>query len=210
MRLLFFKWSDEDDAIRERAYVQAEKEMAMLAELGCAAVAAPPFGDVEQVSLDRMAENFARLSQLASSIGIKPYLEFWGRARKLSRLSEAMYVAMESGVPDAQILLDPFHMYTGGSSVDSLSYVNGKRIGIVHVNDYPAEPARQAIEDRHRVFFPGEGSAPSRRFASSLYEIGYRGYLSLELFIESYGGQSALEVARSGLESVKNTYSAGD
>jgi 2-keto-myo-inositol isomerase len=203
--IAFFAWSDGNEAERERAFIQAEKEMGMLAELGCAAVAAPPFGNVEHISLEIMAENFAKLSELAGRIGIKPYLEFWGRAKKLSRLSEAMYVAMESGVPDAQILLDPFHMYTGGSSLESLAYVNGERIGIVHVNDYPAAPAREVIADRDRVF-PGEGSAPSKKFASSLHDIGYKGYLSLELFIENFGTKSALEVAKRGLESIVSAY----
>jgi 2-keto-myo-inositol isomerase len=203
--IAFFKWSDEGETEREQAFLQAEKEMANLAELGCTAVAAPPFGNVEHVSLEMMAANFARLTGLSSRIGIKLYLEFWGRAKKLSRLSEAVYVAMESGVPDAQILLDPFHMYTGGSSIDSLAYLNGDLIGIVHANDYPAAPARAVIADRDRLF-PGEGVAPSQKLAQLLYVIGYRGYLSLELFIEHFGTKSALEVAKSGLESLANTY----
>ncbi|SDO42593.1 Sugar phosphate isomerase/epimerase [Paenibacillus sp. yr247] len=207
--IAFFAWSDENEAERERAFVQAEKEMVMLAELGCAAVAAPPFGNVERVSLESMAESFAMLSELARKIGIKPYLEFWGRAKKLSRLSEAIYVAMESGAPNAQILLDPFHMYTGGSRVENLAYLNGERIGIVHVNDYPAAPARDVIADRNRVF-PGAGCAPSQQFASTLYDIGYRGYLSLELFIEDFGTKSALDVAKFGLESVTDTYQVKD
>ncbi|NRF94810.1 sugar phosphate isomerase/epimerase [Paenibacillus frigoriresistens] len=207
--IAFFAWSDENEAERERAFVQAEKEMAMLAELGCAAVAAPPFGNVQRVSLENIAENFAKLAESARQIGIKPYLEFWGRAPKLSRLSEAMYVAMESGVLDAQILLDPFHMYTGGSSVESLTCVNGERIGIVHVNDYPAQPARDVLSDRDRVF-PGAGCAPSQQFARTLYDIGYRGYFSLELFIEDYGTKSALDVAKLGLESIINSYRIND
>jgi 2-keto-myo-inositol isomerase len=203
--IAFFAWSDADEVVREQAFKQAEIEMRMLAELGCAAVAAPPFGNVEQVSLDSMAANFSRLTNLANVVGIKPYLEFWGRAKTLSRFSEAMYVAMESGVSEAQILLDPFHMYTGGSSIDSIAYVQGKHIGIVHANDYPVIPERAFIADRDRVF-PGEGSAPSQKLARLLYESGYRGYLSLELFIEDFGTKSALEVAKLGLESMKSNY----
>ncbi|MFD0679399.1 MULTISPECIES: sugar phosphate isomerase/epimerase family protein [unclassified Paenibacillus] len=203
--IAFFKWADTDDAIRAQGLKQAEREMIMLAELGCQAVAAPPFGNVGPVSLERMAAHYAELSDMAKRIGVEPYLEFWGRAKKLSTLSEAVYVAMESKVPDARLLIDPFHMYTGGSSISGLTYLNGERIGIVHVNDYPVEPARETIADRDRVF-PGEGSAPSRQLAASLHDIGYNGYLSLELFIESYGEKSALEVAKSGLDSIFNTY----
>jgi sugar phosphate isomerase/epimerase len=179
--------------------------MHMLAELGCPAVAAPPYGDVEGVALEAIAGHYARLAQLARGIGVEPYLEFWGRAKALSRLSQALFVAMESGVSDAKLLLDPFHMYTGGSELQSIAYLNGANIGIVHVNDYVAVPAREQIADADRVF-PGDGIAPTHELARLLGRAGYRGYLSLELFIESFGAASALDVARRGLAAVQNAY----
>jgi 2-keto-myo-inositol isomerase len=203
--IAFFAWTDIDEKARKEGLEQAQREMAMLTELGCEAVAAPPFGNVEGIALESIAANFAKLAEKAREIGIEPYLEFWGRAKKLSRLSEALYVAMESGVAGAKILLDPFHMYTGRSSVDALKDLNGSRIGIVHVNDYPAVPAREEIQDKDRVF-PGEGVAPTQRFAQLLSEVGYQGYLSLELFIPDFGGKSALDVAKEGLAKVKDAY----
>ena len=203
--IVFFRWADADEAERRQGFAQAEREMRMLAEAGCRAIAAPPFGNVEGVTLDEMASRFAELVQKGRDIGVEPILEFWGRAKKLSRLSEAVYVAMESGVSDAKVLLDPFHMHTGGSSVADLNVLNGERIGLVHVNDYPAVPSRDAITDRDRVF-PGDGVAPSAELAGVLFRIGYRGFFSLELFKEDYGERSALEVARHGLEKVRATY----
>ena len=207
--IAFFRWADADDTLREEGLAQAEREMRMLAELGCAAVAAPPYGKMEGNTLESMASQFVRLADMARTIGIEPYLEFWGRATLLSRLSEAMFIAMESGLPDVKILLDPFHMYTGGTNVNSLAYVNGRNIGIVHVNDYPAVPGKQQITDRDRVF-PGEGIAPAREFAGLLDRSGYRGYLSLELFVDDYGGASALEVARRGRKAIVNAYHVDD
>jgi sugar phosphate isomerase/epimerase len=207
--IAFFTWADADDLVREQGFAQAERELRMLAELGCMAVAAPPYGDVQAVTLEAIAAHFARLVDMARGIGIEPYLEFWGRAKKLSRLSEALFIAMESGVPDAKILLDPFHMYVGGSTEHSLQYLRGANIGIVHVNDYPAVPSRQQIADRDRVF-PGAGIAPTHTLARLLDRAGYRGYLSLELFIEGYGEESALEVAKRGLETIKHAYRVED
>ena len=203
--IAFFKWADADDATRQAGLAQAEREMRMLAELGCLAVAAPPYGNVEGVTLEAMAGHYARLVELARSIGIEPYLEFWGRARRLSRLSEALFIAIESGVPDAKLLLDPFHLYTGGSALSGLRYLNGANIGIVHVNDYPAAPAREQIADRDRVF-PGAGIAPTHELAALLDRAGYRGYLSLELFVESYGAESAVGVATRGLNAITPAY----
>jgi 2-keto-myo-inositol isomerase len=203
--IAFFKWADADRETREQALVQAEREMRMLAEIGCAAVAAPPYGDVAGETLETMAGSFARLAALARGIGVEPYLEFWGRAARLSRLSEAMFIALESRVPNVKLLLDPFHMYTGGSDIRGLEYLRGDNIGICHVNDYPAAPAREQISDRERVF-PGEGVGPTAELAELLGRAGYQGYLSLELFIESYGTESALDVARRGLAAMQQAY----
>jgi 2-keto-myo-inositol isomerase len=204
--IAFFPWADADSSTRERGFAQARREIELLAELGCPAVAAPPCGTVEGTTLSAMAGHFARLAEIARSFHVEPYLEFWGRARQLSRLSDAVYVAMESGLPDAKLLLDPFHMYTGGSALSSLAYLRGSNIGIVHVNDYPADPPREAITDSARVF-PGDGVAPTKELARLLDAAGYHGYLSLELFVEDYGGLSALDVARRGLQAIKDAYS---
>lgn len=203
--IAFFAWADVEEAKREQAFIQAEREMRTLAEIGCGAVAAPPFGEVGEVPLKEIAAHYARLSDLARSIGIEALLEFWGRAPKLSSLSEAVFVAMESGLPNAKLLLDPFHMYTGGSSVDSIRYLSGSSIGIVHVNDYPEQPVRAEIQDRHRVM-PGDGIAPSQSLADALHAIDYHGYLSLELFMEDVAGRSASELARIGLDKMKSVY----
>jgi 2-keto-myo-inositol isomerase len=204
--IAFWPWADADEATRERGFAQAERELRMLAELGCRAAAAPPYGNVEATSLDAMAGYFARLAPRAREIGVEPYLEFWGRARRLSRLSEAMYVAIESRVPDVKLLLDPFHMYTGGTDPASLAYLKGANIGVVHVNDYPAAPPRATITDADRVF-PGEGIGASHELARMLQSAGYDGFLSLELFISDFGGASALDIARRGREAILAAYS---
>lgn len=204
--IAFWSWADSDAAARRTGFELAKRELEMLAELGCAAAAAPPFGSVANVSLDDMAQQFAKLAELSRGIGVEPYLEFWGRASKLNRLSEAVYVAMQSGVKDAKLLLDPFHMYTGGSEFEGIGFLQGDRIGIVHVNDYPSEPARAVITDKDRVF-PGDGIAPSSVIAQLLHASGYDGYLSLELFIEDFNGRSALDIARHGLEKARAAYS---
>ncbi len=202
--MAFYAWADADEAVRRQALVQAGRELPLLAELGCLAFAAPPAGNVASVALEDMADYFARMAGLASSIGIQPYLEFWGKTRPLSRLSDALFIAMQSGVPGVKVLLDQIHMHVGGSSLTSLAYVKGANIGIVHVNDYLYAPSEQDTEER---IFPGEGIAPTHDLASLLHQIGYADYLSLELFIEDYGKASALDVARRGLTSIRQAYS---
>ena len=97
-------------------------------------------------------------------------------------------------------------MYVGGSRFESVGTLSGDRIGIVHANDYPAEPPRETIADRDRVF-PGEGIAPLGGLARMLCDSGYGGYLSLELFIENFGGRTAPDTARYGLDCLRKAFS---
>ncbi len=203
--ITFFKWSDVHEPTRVKGLVEAEKEMTMLKEIGCKAVAAPPSGNMDDLTLETIAEHFTALTTIARRMDMEIFLEFWGKANKLATLSEAMYIAMESGLSDVKFLLDPFHMYTGGSCFTNLAYLNQRNIGIFHVNDYPEHPPKEQITDSERQF-PGDGIAPTEQIANYLVEMNYQGYLSLELFIGNYGNQSALEVATHGLKKMKQTY----
>ncbi|RUT35750.1 sugar phosphate isomerase/epimerase [Paenibacillus zeisoli] len=204
--IAFWAWADRDADTRTQGLQQARREMEMLAAIGCQAAAAPPYGNVEGIPLVQMAEAYANLAGIARDQGVEPFLEFWGRAKQLNCVSDALYVAQASGVKDTKILLDPFHMYTGGSELSSLTGISGEQIGIVHVNDYPSNPPRELIGDQDRVF-PGDGVMPSFDFASQLHDSGYNGFLSLELFREDYEGRSAIETAEYGLIKMRKAYS---
>lgn len=200
-----FEWSDIDPNIRAHSLEKTKEDMKLLSDLGCHAIASPPYGNVAEVSLVDMANHFAKLVMMGREIGVEPYLEFWGKSSKLSKLSEAVYVLLESRVSDGKILIDPFHMHIGDSSFQGLEYINGNHIGIFHVNDYPSSSAKETLEDKDRVF-PGEGIAPSKDLAQTLYQNGFEGYLSLELFREQYANMAASDIATYGLECIKNEY----
>ena len=71
-----------------------------------------------------------------------------------------------------------------------------------HVNDYPAEPPREQLNDSHRVM-PGDGVAPMGPILRDLRDIGFRGWLSLELFNRDYWKKPALETAKIGLAKMR-------
>lgn len=204
--IAFFKWADRDAVTREMAMKQAEQEMLLLHSLGCKMIAAPPFGDVESVKSVEITNYFKQLFIMGHEIGVEPVLEFWGKAKNLNTLSDAFKIIQKSNMENAKILLDPFHMYVGGSEFLEIKKLTGNQIGIFHVNDYPGNPERGQLEDSHRVF-PGEGISPTNEIAQMLSKINYSGYLSLELFKYTYGNMLALDVAKHGLQALKRTYS---
>lgn len=195
----FFEWAIDDDARRAAALEEARRNMAICAAIGCPRIAAPPFGVTRaDVPLPALAERYHELLLMGEEMGVTPMVEFWGTSRTLSTLGGATYVAMESGHRDACILADVFHMYKAGSPHTGLRLVGPKTLGLVHMNDYPAQPEQATVTDADRVY-PGDGIAPTKEILRDLAHAGYRGYLSLELFNEHYWAGPAAEVAEIGL-----------
>jgi len=73
---------------------------------------------------------------------------------------------------------------------------------VFHLNDYPADPPRETITDRDRVY-PGDGIAPLTQILRDLHANGSQPVLSLELFNPTYWKQDPLEVAKIGLAKMK-------
>jgi sugar phosphate isomerase/epimerase len=148
-----------------------------------------------------VALRYRALIDLGEQMGVIPQMEFWGPSPVVSRLGQATQVAMESGHPKACILADVFHLYKGGSELPGLRLLNGSAMHVLHFNDYPSLP-RTSITDAERVY-PGDGVAPLKTILRDLDAIGFRGFLSLELFNRDYWKQDALTVARTGLEKMR-------
>jgi sugar phosphate isomerase/epimerase len=199
----FFAWLSDDAARRAQALEQAKREMDLVRQIGATRIAAPPAGATDRpVDLLEAARRYRQLLEIGSSIGVTPELELWGFSKSLSRVGEVACVAIESRHPQACLLLDVFHIYKGGSAFESLRFLNGNSMHVLHMNDYPSVPPRARINDAARVF-PGDGSAPLRSMLRTLREIGFRGYLSLELFNPQYWKQDPHLMARTGLEKMK-------
>jgi len=206
--IAFSQWIHDDDAARAKALEGARRDMDLVLRAGGTGIAAPPSGGTDRpVDLMRAAERFRALAEVGQSIGIMPHLELWGFSRSLSRLGEVAFVAAECAHPYTSVLLDAYHIYKGGSDFAGLRMFNGAAMKAFHINDYPADPPREKIEDQHRVY-PGDGIAPLPAILRTLREAGFRGYLSLELFNREYWKQDALEVASRGLEKIKAVIAA--
>ncbi len=206
----FAKWIVDDDTERAKGVEQLKREMAALAEIGGTHIAAPPAGankpDVK-LDLDRVAERYRAILEIGRGIGITPQIETWGSSANLSRLSEAAYVAAAAGHPDACVLADAYHMYKGGSAPAALRLFGRSAVHCFHMNDYPAQPPRDAIKDSDRIW-PGDGIAPLREILGALASIGGNIWLSLEVFNADYWKLPADEACRIGLAKMRAVVAA--
>jgi len=200
----FARWIVDDDMERQKGLDDAKRDMEMVLAIGGTRIAAPPAGATDKpiIDMNKIADRYRTLAELGGKVGIIPEAEIWGFSKTLSRLGETVLVAMESGNPKACILPDIYHLFKGGSGFEGLKLLQGKAIGIFHVNDYPKEKDRVAIKDADRIF-PGDGIAPLKDIFRTLRDIGYRGMLSLELFNPEYYKRDAFEVIKEGLAKTK-------
>jgi len=202
--IAFFPWIVDDAVQRARGLEQAKREMEVARRIGATRIAAPPAGARENahIALLTAAERYRVLLDLGVSVGVVPQLELWGFSRVFSRLGEAVMIAIESGHPQACLLLDIYHIYKGGSDFQGLHLVSGRAVHVLHMNDYPSQPPRERINDAARVF-PGDGVAPLTLALRTLRENGFDGFLSLEVFNRDYWKQDAHLVARTGLKKMR-------
>lgn len=198
----FAPWMVDDDQKRKAGFEQMEKEMEMLAELGCRRVAAPAAGVTGHLDLFKAGERYKALLDLGRKTGVMPQLEFWGAFPYFHHLGQVLMVAAVADDPDARILPDVYHLFRGGSGYDGLKMLNGNLVEIFHMNDFVNTIPREKQEDKDRVF-PGDGAAPMDQILTDLKNMGGKKVLSLELFNQGYWEQDALQVARMGLTKMK-------
>jgi len=200
----FTEWMVNDDAKRKTGLEELEEEMKMMAALGCHRIAAPPAGveKGEPINFQIAGKRYRDILEMGRKYNVTPLLEFWGASGTLYNFSQALAIAAAADDADARILPDVFHLFRGGSGFNCLELVNGKVIEIIHMNDYPASKPAEEQTDSDRIY-PGDGVAPLKQVLRDLMSMGGTKVLSLELFNETYWKQDALQVAKTGLQKMK-------
>ena len=200
----FANWIVDDDAKRADGLEVLKRDMDRVKQIGGIRIAAPPAGATQTTGMDllKIAERYRAALEIGDEIGVIPQVEIWGPSKTLSRLGEAVFVAVEAAHAKACVMPDVFHVYKGGSDISGIRLLHGEAIHVFHMNDYPANPPRETINDSHRVY-PGEGIAPLGKLFRDLRHIGFAGALSLELFNRQYWSQDALLVAKTGLQKMR-------
>ncbi len=190
-------WMDATGAARDKAFEEAERRMDQAASVGAPFITASP-SDVE-VDLDRAAENYRGLLDLGEQHGVRAALEYLGFMKGLKDIKTAAAILEKADHPDGTVVHDFFHMYNGGSSVEDLRLIPAAKIAMVHLDDAPEGKPLGSYADADRVW-PGEGVMALQAMCDTLKEIGYTGYLSLELFNPAYWEMDASAAARKGAE----------
>lgn len=176
------------------------KELCRIAsEIGCPYVVVVPGRLPEGATRDDVIEESVRvlreLAGVARGFGVSLAFEFLGQTDcSVQTLSLANEIVTKVARPNVGLVIDSFHFYAGGSTIESIDTLDADRLFIFHINDAEDRP-REELEDRHRLL-PGLGILPLAEIISALRRIGYDRVTSVEIFRPEYWERDPLELAR--------------
>ena len=193
-------WFDASEAEWPQIKAECGSRLEQAAALGASSVIAGPPAGRADVALG--ARRYRELLELGDRIGAWPAFEFLGFVEQFKTIESACEVLALAAHPKVATVLDPFHIFRGGGSLESIAKLRADQIAVAHFNDTPAHPPREQQHDGDRVW-PGDGHLDLRRYLALLAQVGYTGWLSLELFREDLWQRDPLEVARIGFEKLR-------
>jgi sugar phosphate isomerase/epimerase len=144
---------------------------------------------------DWHVERLSALLETLSANGIRLGIEFIGPKTLrdtfahefVHTLPQALELA-DAVSPDLGIVLDTFHWYTSGGSLDDVRHgLTGQRVVNVHVNDATAGRSREEQQDLERQMPLATGLIDSPAVLRILDDLGYDGPVICEPFQPSVG-----------------------
>jgi 2-keto-myo-inositol isomerase len=84
-------------------------------------------------------------------------------------------------------MMDTCHYYVSEVPPERVRAIPREKLLLVHINDAEDRPVTE-LQEHHRLM-PGLGVLPLREDLQALQDIGYDGYLSLEIFRPEYWAQ---------------------
>ena len=129
---------------------------------------------------------------LAVPLGIKVAYEGLSWGRTINEYNTAWEIVQLADTPNLGVGLDSFHMFAAKTSLEDLELIDPEKIFLVQLADFMWQEIR-SIEERittarHFRVFPGEGvhSQDLADLVRRLYQMGYRGDYSFEVFNDDY------------------------
>jgi sugar phosphate isomerase/epimerase len=193
----------------EQDLEQLPRLAALGRELGCTRTATwcPPVSDDRpyEENLQWHVARFHPIAEILAQHGCRLGIEFIGPKTIRDRfkytfiytLEGMMELAEAIGTGNVGLLLDAWHLYTSGGSIDNLDEIRSEDIVTVHVNDAPAGVARDEQVDNVRRLPMETGVIDLPGFVKKLQTLGYDGPVTPEPFSERVNAiEDPLEAAR--------------
>lgn len=170
-------------------------------DIGTLLVVADFVDKIEQADLERAVVSLAQAAQWAAGYGVTLGLEFRGKSSFCASLDTALALIEACGEPNVGVNLDVFHYYTGPSKFEDFGRLTRERIAHVQVCDVAGVP-RELASDGDRIL-PGDGDFQLGPILGALGELGYDGWVSLELMNPTLWQANPKQVAEIAITSLR-------
>jgi sugar phosphate isomerase/epimerase len=127
----------------------------------------------------RAVASLAQAAAWAASYDVRLALEFRSKHALCTSLDTALALVHQSAAPNVGINFDVFHYYTGPSKFEDLGLLTADRLFHVQLCDL-AGVAREWATDSDRIL-PGDGDFQLQPILDHFRQIGYTGWVSVEL-----------------------------
>ena len=188
-----------DVAGRARLAGECEELCRVAAEIECPYVVVVPgplpAGAGPEAVIEESVRTLSELADIAERQGVGLAFEFLGQPGcSVQTLELADEIVRRVARASVGLVLDSFHFYAGGSTIESIEALDPARLFVFHINDAEDLP-RERLEDRHRLL-PGLGILPLTEIVGALRRIGYDKVASVEIFRPEYWERDPRRLAR--------------
>lgn len=162
------------------------KRCEQFAELGAPVVYSPCATAAKFTADDygRALDNIRKAGDVARQFKLKVGAEFVRNSTFLAALPTALKLHREAAHPNFGVLFDCYHFWSGPSKFEDMDGIKPGEIVHAHLNDVMDIPW-ELLDLQTRVI-PGDGTAPLAKILKKLVDKGYKGPISVELFLPKY------------------------
>jgi 4-hydroxyphenylpyruvate dioxygenase len=156
---------------------------------------------IDATALQRAVVSLKQAAQWAAGFNVRLGLEFRGHDTFCSSMDTALALVNECGEPNVGVNFDVFHYYTGPSKFEDFELLTAERLSFVQLSDV-AGVAREMAGDADRIL-PGDGDFRLQPILQRLRDIGYDGWVSLELMNPMLWQAKPSQVLELGLQAMR-------
>jgi 2-keto-myo-inositol isomerase len=197
-----------DAASYEKIKAECEELSAIAAEIGCPYVVVvpgklPSNGTTSAEIIDESVKVLRDLCAIAADTRVSIAFEFLGEVDcSVRTLKAANEIVTRAGCENLGLVIDSFHYYTGGSTLEMIEALDSSHLFIFHIDD-AEDLARESLTDANRLL-PGLGILPLKEIIAAFKRIGYDANASVEIFRPEYWERDPFELAREAKAAVES------
>ena len=190
---------------RIRAFDRAKRKFDIMAELETDLILiCSNTSNISIGGIDRAANDFFELGEIAKERSIKVGYEALAWGKFINDHRDAWEIVRRANHQNVGIILDSFHTLSKKIDLNSIASIPCEKIFIVQLADAPFHEMDLLYWSRHFRNMPGQGDLPVLNFMDALNKTNYDGYLSLEIFNDSYRSGPRDLIAKDGQRSLKS------